>query len=355
MRDRDYMLFFPNCKIVKGANRSAIYDFQRNQLYFIPNELYSFIEEYNKTQIKVIKQAHNKKDLDIVNEYLTYLLDKEFIFLGDKKDLQVFDSVPDDWDYFGDISNAIIEYSASNYENIDKILSNLEKLKCIALQIISYDQSLELTILKSLLTKINRLSYLTNVEIIIPFNPKIPDDELVDFLKKNLRVDKLLFHSSNQDKVIEMDIQTLFAYSKERIIDRKCCGNIGREYFSFNTEHYQESKNYNSCLNKKIAIDMEGNIKNCPSMMQSFGNIKSTSLLDVYKNEGFNKLWNITKDKIHICKDCEFRYICTDCRAYLENPSDYLSKPIKCGYNPYTNIWSDWSTNSLKQKVMDGY
>lgn len=56
-----------------------------------------------------------------------------------------------------------------------------------------------------------------------------------------------------------------------------------------------------------------------------------------------------------VCKDCEFRYICTDCRAYVEDPDDILSKPLKCGYNPYTGEWSEWSTNPLKQKAIDFY
>ena len=32
-----------------------------------------------------------------------------------------------------------------------------------------------------------------------------------------------------------------------------------------------------------------------------------------------------------------------------------LSKPLKCGYNPYTNEWADWSTNPLKQETIEYY
>src|SRR5690606_41800509 len=112
---------------------------------------------------------------------------------------------------------------------------------------------------------------------------------------------------------------------------------------------------HNSCLNRKISIDAEGNIKNCPSMSESFGNVQDTSLLEAIEKPGFKKYWNITKDKIHVCKDCEFRYICTDCRAYINDPADILSKPLKCGYNPYTGEWSEWSTNPLKQKAIEYY
>ena len=63
----------------------------------------------------------------------------------------------------------------------------------------------------------------------------------------------------------------------------------------------------------------------------------------------------IKKENIDSCKDCEFRNICTDCRAYIEVPSNYHSKPLKCGYNPYTNVWEEWSTNPLKQMAIEHY
>jgi hypothetical protein len=31
------------------------------------------------------------------------------------------------------------------------------------------------------------------------------------------------------------------------------------------------------------------------------------------------------------------------------------SKPLECGYNPYTCEWEEWSTNPLKQKAIEHY
>ncbi len=90
-------------------------------------------------------------------------------------------------------------------------------------------------------------------------------------------------------------------------------------------------------------------------MPESFGNIRDTTLMEAIEKPGFKKYWNITKDQIAVCKDCEFRYICTDCRAYKEDPDDDYSKPLKCGYDPYTGVWEEWSTNPLKQKAIDFY
>jgi len=90
-------------------------------------------------------------------------------------------------------------------------------------------------------------------------------------------------------------------------------------------------------------------------MSKSYGNIKDTSLEEALNKKGFKDLWNINKDKIKVCQDCEFRHICTDCRAYIENPNDIYSKPLKCGYDPYTSTWKKWSTNPLKKEAVVYY
>ena len=90
-------------------------------------------------------------------------------------------------------------------------------------------------------------------------------------------------------------------------------------------------------------------------MSDSFGNIRNTTLAEAIEILGFKKYWNITKDSITKCKDCEFRYICTDCRAYITVPEDMYSDPLKCGYDPYTCKWAEWSDNPLKQKAIDFY
>ena len=132
--------------------------------------------------------------------------------------------------------------------------------------------------------------------------------------------------------------------------------------FIINNKFYSESLNHNTCLNRKIAVDINGDIKNCPSMVKSYGNIRDTSLLRAIQQPGFKRYWDINKEQVAVCKDCEFRYICTDCRAYTEDPYDTsgpdgtnLSKPLKCGYNPYTGEWSKWSTNPLKEKAIEFY
>jgi SPASM domain peptide maturase of grasp-with-spasm system len=102
-----------------------------------------------------------------------------------------------------------------------------------------------------------------------------------------------------------------------------------------------ENKLFNGCLNRKVGIDADGRIKNCPSMAASFGNVRDTRLADVVRQDRFQAQWSVTKDGIATCRGCELRYACSDCRAFVEDPQNGDSKPLKCGYDPALGAWTD--------------
>lgn len=90
-------------------------------------------------------------------------------------------------------------------------------------------------------------------------------------------------------------------------------------------------------------------------MQNDFGHVSNVSISDVIKKNEFQALWKLKKDDVLVCKDCEFRYMCTDCRAYLSNPQDIYSKPLKCGYNPYTAEWNEWQKQEFVLKAKRHY
>ena len=192
--------------------------------------------------------------------------------------------------------------------------------------------------------------------IILSFKDKsfISINLLLKYAYNNDYLKKLLWLVKN-DALLYL---TLYGAPKEKIKDDKgnrikiisdsidsCndCGKISKESLmqsSIRTiQVFMENRLYNGCLNKKISIDENGDIKNCPSMDRSFGNICNTSLFEVAQNEEFKKMWIINKEHVKVCKDCEYRCICTDCRVFIENPDDIFSKPAKCSYNPYLLKW----------------
>ena len=190
----------------------------------------------------------------------------------------------------------------------------------------------------------------------------LTQEYLIKFIEQFNRVSYIITYNAPQNCLIPSEKSNGMGYLIFMKSDFKSnkCGIINTDYFVTNIKVFTESHHHNSCLHKKIAIDKDGNIRNCPSMPQSFGNIKDTTLEEALNHKDFKKYWNLTKDSIEVCKDCEFRYICTDCRAYTEKTHENAdgldtSKPLKCGYSPYTGEWEEWSTNPLKQKAINRY
>ncbi len=106
-------------------------------------------------------------------------------------------------------------------------------------------------------------------------------------------------------------------------------------------ESFKENFFYNSCWNGKIAITATGDIIPCIfARDEVVGNIRKNSFEQIEKKI-INK-WSITKDDIEVCKDCEFRYCCHDCRPIAKGINgDTYSKYPRCCYDPYTGLWEN--------------
>jgi len=259
------------------------------------------------------------------------------------------------WDTPFEITNSIMDLNSESSHDYISFLDQLEELNCRHLEIRFFDTSAkELEIILQDIKHSNSIIHFVDVVSSMKFEDFKYFEELIKVYPRLLCVTIL---DSDKNKIIFPVVQGRgeIVHTVQSIPSNNHCGKISTINFAVSIKNFTESLNHNSCLNRKISIDTEGNIKNCPSMSQSFGNIKDTTLQEALDYPNFKKYWNVTKDKIAVCKDCEFRYICTDCRAYVENPEGDYSKPLKCGYSPYTNKWEEWSTNPLKQKAIEFY
>ena len=258
------------------------------------------------------------------------------------------------WDYPSKISNAIFEFSNINgVDNLVLFEQQIVKLGCKFLEIRIYN-ALCNSDLKRILYFVVK-SGLVSVDIFLKYSDSIDFDLLKREWESCGKIGNIVLHSAIHEAIIFESPSGRVYTTKERVSSDNHCGVISKDLFSINIQTINESKNFNSCLNRKISIDQYGSIKNCPSMKVSYGNICDVEISDVIRNNDFKEYWDVTKDHISVCKDCEFRYVCTDCRAFTEDPDDIYSKPLKCGYNPYTGEWSEWSKNPLKQKAIKHY
>lgn len=333
---------FEDCRFVKGYGRSIVYDLSRNSYKLIPNSLLELIDKCNGLTVEQAKLFYDNKFDDTIDEYFHFLIENEFVFFTDEPDH--FPSLDLEWLSNSIISNAIICESHLHHDYLE-ISKLLEELNCKAIQL-RFFNIVDLTYLTDVLNNFAR-SRIKDIEIIMPYNATFDNKALTKLIESNPRITSFFLFLSNVDKVAFLDdAKTLPIYHTTSIIsDNSFCGVIHPKNFKINTRFFCESQHFNCCLNQKIAIDTIGNIKNCPSAANNFGNIKNITLKQVIQSEDFQRLWQITKDTIDVCKDCEFRYMCMDCRAYIKDPNNIYSQPAKCTYNPYIAKW----------KGQDGY
>ncbi len=101
-----------------------------------------------------------------------------------------------------------------------------------------------------------------------------------------------------------------------------------------------------SCLLGKITITDTGDVLPCIfSRNLVVGNVRESLLKDVVTGQKLEVIWKSTKDNVLVCKDCEYRYVCFDCRPLAEGVNrgrgKYLTAPYpRCTYNPYTGEWA---------------
>ena len=352
-----------DCIPVKGAKNAAIYDTTRGDIISFPSSYFEVLGLFKNEKLGgLLDQIETEEEKGYFMDFMEFLITNEFIIFLD--DPSMFPAINDDWDAPCMIQNAIIDVDEI-FHDFDKIFQELDALGCEFVQLRSFSNLLKMQDLEGILS----LSYhksIRGLELLLKYDPAIEEGQYVKFLENQPIIADLTIHSSPVEKETIADfgyqgplnsfIEKKIYFITDVISSHHHCGIIAPENFSaVSVNSFFENKRHNGCLNRKVSVDTLGEIKNCPSMDVSFGNIKENSLNDVVSNINFNGKWEITKDQIETCKDCEFRYSCTDCRAYIETPKNVYSKPLKCGYDPYTGEWKEWSTNPLKQKAIRHY
>lgn len=355
-----FIQLFDSVNVTRGVKNSIITDSQNGYFSFIPNYLCDLLINKDVNYIELEKQldCNDKKTL---KEYLNFIVDNNLgIIIETEEELNCFHK---SYDYYE--KPFIVDYILLDLKiesSFDPVLiKKIVNINARYLQIrIINDVNVEKIELILNNLKLFNSSNIHEISIILPYNEllytQISNENYFSTLNRYLH---LTFYGAEEDNFQNYG-SIIINKIKKKLKIPLSCGVVDLKNVNLNRDFHLESLNFNTCLHRKISIDQEGNIKNCPSMPQSFGNIKDTTLEEALNHKDFKKYWNLTKDSIEVCKDCEFRYICTDCRAYTERTHTNeegldISKPLKCGYNPYTGEWEEWSTNPLKEKAIQFY
>jgi SPASM domain peptide maturase of grasp-with-spasm system len=340
MSNKIYSLF-ANCVLVKGVSRSIIMDLQRSDYHIVPNSFTDLITDNRVIHTSSFAELKimNK---ELVHSYLEYLISKDLIFeIENLNELDAYPQLDTQFYYPAKISNILIDSNKHSKHDFDFLINELSFVAgCRHVQFRFFD-STDDSFFSELVGHVEN-SNLVSVEFILPYS-SIETSRLIQLFESTLKIKTIVLSSAPENKLVYERRQiTSKILSVTEIIDSSnCCGHIHPTYFTCNYQTYFESLNSNSCLNGKLSIDVHGEVANCPLMNDRFGHFKSLDINNLVAGNKFKSVWAIKKDDIKICQDCEFRHICTDCRAHIDDPSDIYSHPSKCSYNPYQAKWED--------------
>lgn len=350
-----YYPLFSSCFQHVGFSRTLLVDTNRKRVHYIPNSLSEILNLSKKKTLNEILIHFSREEQEIIWEYIEFLVQNEFVTPMTKEDLKRFPPMSLKWDYPTLCSNAIIDVVNEDAFSIFDSIKKLVQINCFHIQV-RFFTTINTVRFEEIISFLNQ----SNIYTFDICTNKITDDLL--FYKKcielNWKFSKLEIYNWEKDFIGVTDAVNSQIYFYKRILSSPTqCGIVDPKYFSHEIESITESLHFNSCLNRKLCIDHNGYVKNCPSMSQHFGHITDCNLEEVIQSPEFQKLWFINKDQIDVCQDCEFRYICPDCRCFIQDENDIYSQPMKCTYNPYICKWegeegyisvSEWRTQNPK-------
>lgn len=295
-----YYRLYPDCKLVHGRVRSAIYDLTRGDIHLIPNSLASMIKD------GTIDLRHNSTR---AQELITYLDSNELGEYGMSDDIKDISEV---FDCPSIIANAIIEIDIKGNLPLKRIAYELSDLLCESIYL-HFITNCDIDYILDIAACFETLSY-RSIEIGILYQEGIMCDveqiaRCVSLCSKII-VSKAPF---NQTSIIGRDVALRFTKSVY-----SCDGQFSKRDYSKwvvpKLPLYLESLRYNNCLHKKVFIDCIGDIRNCPASSVVYGNVYNRGDLSlIVQHNDFQRLWSITNDMIAPCCDCELRYACQHC------------------------------------------
>jgi SPASM domain peptide maturase of grasp-with-spasm system len=349
MSDQTYLLY-ASCIPVSGARHKIICDLQRNGYVPVPDGLYEILTEHRGKTHDAVKAVYDHQYDEVIDGYFEMLVQHEFAFATTNPGL--FPELDQQWHTPFPVFNGILDRDGGSEYDLHSAIRQLSGIHCKYLQLRFFD-TIDCTGLTKLLLYFEEIRSATiGVEILVPASPRFTDEDARELLKTFDRLNKITLHGSAGAFGIEEVRKKRFLISMPGRVDSEThCGVIDPGLFSINIKAFTEAKKFNSCLNGKVSVDRRGYIRNCPSMREDFGHLSETSLAEATGHPDFRAQWTVTKDAVKVCQDCEFRYICTDCRAYTHN-DEANGKPLKCGYDPYTGEWASTAPpNRLRTRV----
>ena len=334
---------FKTCIPVRGYNRSVIYDLQRNNYDYIPNDLYDILIDYEGVSFEKLSEDYSKENQIILFEYFEFLLKKEYIYFS-LLDNSHFPEISKEARTPYEVNTLVLDlFKKENLEEYIKLKNYLKDCNIGAVSIRIFHKEFDIDSIEKYLDLFSN-STCRSIEFWLPFE----SDTIVDievFLEeltiKNPRLFRINIYNHISERIITLEnSHSQIIYYKSNLT-QKVKTKVCLENMIVNFQLFVESLKFNTYYYKKLYIKDFNLVFNSPMEEIFLGTLDDVNLDSAISSLSNSSIFNIKKDDIEDCKICEFRYMCTDSQLPVLNKDKTYTLPIKCNYNPVTSKWID--------------
>ena len=188
---------YSNCVVTKGHKRSTLSDLQRMSSIFILNDMVEIIEHLKTKSIIEVKRIFGKKNEQVIDDYINFLIEREYGFLSSEEERKLFPKLPLTFCSPARITNAVIEIDKTRIQEVKNVMQNLSDLGCKYICFFSQD-FLDDNIYR-LLDNFAGKTKITSMEIMSKYNEKIDDFFIEKIVPFTGTITKLIFHSVQEE------------------------------------------------------------------------------------------------------------------------------------------------------------
>lgn len=317
---------FEDCIFVHGSKNSLIADLGRSYFLHVDKEVLIDIE--SKLNLRYESE----------NNFINFLIESNILFLTSEESSSSFIPLSKYWIEPSLIDNAVVKCAPDLY---NKTFDLLEDLLCYNITIIVSEKDLrDLPNFLRFLNKSlhNKIFQNINLYLSEKYHSKMKKI-IAQFMNDTPNVQQLFFLKNN--KTFEI-CKSHMPYRQAMASTSDAISTKNKIYFNPTIYFYLDAINNNTTYNKRIFIGKNGELKNNEYDSEIFGNITDLAIDEVkgiVKTRSFQKKWKINKDKVEICKDCEYRYICEDLTSIVKGKGKKWHRSEKCNYDPYLGLW----------------
>jgi len=350
MAEQSVFRLYSSCRFVRGGAFSAIYDLTRRLLFRFPASFNAVFErcENEGLDLQGLGQISDLARDEVVSA-LDFLRERELGRFYDAVSAATLAPLRERWDAPYGLLSAIVDvdYKIPDWS---AVLGALDRQSCRALQVRCFSDRMKPEQVELALRHL-RDSGILRVEFLVNWSEPWNGDAWLGLFEAYRNLHVIRIFAAPEDKVqpmVQPALRGRVARFETRLLTGPDdCGSIMPQSLAMpSTGLFSELKQFNGCLNRKLSIRSNGQICNCPAMARSFGDDLG-KLDEIIASADFRAPWTIRKDEIEVCSGCEFRYVCTDCRAHLGDDLS-RSKPARCGYDPVTGQWAESASSALE-------